>query len=131
MNYEPSFRADTETDLQRAVREHDKDMARLDRNTLPADALERCGYCNKQIVQAACGSGYVHVETGLTACIVAHPSDPLSPKATRLSQDVRRCSAQACCRIEGHEGNHWCSVCNVRDLAGVEYFEHECYPTEV
>lgn len=42
-----------------------------------------------------------------------------------------RCSVQACCRVEGHDGNHWCSVCNVRDLAGVEYFEHECYPTEV
>lgn len=42
----------------------------------------RCGYCNKPITLAISGTGYVHTETGLTACIVAHPSDPLSPQAT-------------------------------------------------
>lgn len=41
---------------------------------------------------------------------------------------VHRCPAQACCRIEGHDGNHWCSVCDVRDLSGGKYDEHECYP---
>lgn len=44
--------------------------------------MERCGYCNKPITLSVSGTGYVHTETGLTTCIVAYPSDPLSPSAT-------------------------------------------------
>ena len=47
----------------------------------------------------------------------------------RIAQErVHRCAAQGCSRLEGHDGNHWCSVCNARDLAGVAFFEHECEP---
>lgn len=42
----------------------------------------RCGYCNKPITLSIGGTGYVHTGTGLTACVVGHLSDPLSPSAT-------------------------------------------------
>jgi len=46
----------------------------------------------------------------------------------RPDAKVHRCPVQACSRLEGHDGNHWCSVCNERELADVKYAEHECYP---
>lgn len=52
-------------------------------------------------------------------------------------QSVHRCPTQACCREEGHAGNHRCSVCNwphrldateAEVSANETYDEHECYP---
>lgn len=45
-------------------------------------AAYRCGYCNDKIVRATVGSGYVHVKSGLRACIEQRVHDPSSPNAT-------------------------------------------------